>query len=65
MNKYEKYSGKIAEICKEYGYQNCEKCPLFSACKTEKQDNETYGEYTERVEKALAEAYKKIQEEKS
>ena len=65
MNEYGKYSAEIAAICQQYGYKNCEKCPLFSACNTERQDGETQTELTERSEKALAEAYKKLQEEKS
>lgn len=64
MNEYKEYSEKITEICLQYGYKNCEKCPLFSACDTEKQDGETQAEYTERSEMALVEAYKKLQEEK-
>ena len=65
MNEYGKYSAEIATICQQYGYKNCEKCPLFSACNTERQDGETQTDFTERSEKALAEAYKKLQEEKS
>lgn len=65
MNEYGKYSAEIAAICQKYGYKNCEKCPLFSACNTERQDGETQTDFTERSEKALAEAYKKLQEEKS
>lgn len=60
MNEYAKYSGKINEICQQYGYKNCEKCPLFSACNTEKQTGETQMEYTERSEKALVATYKKL-----
>ena len=62
MNEYGKYSAEIAAICQQYGYDNCEKCPLFSACNTERQDGETQTEFTERSEKALAEAYKNLQE---
>lgn len=65
LNEYRKYSAEIDCICQQYGYKNCEKCPLFSACNTERQDRETQTEFTERSEKALAEAYKKLQEEKS
>lgn len=60
MNEYGKYSAEIAAICQQYGYKNCEKCPLFSACNTERQDEETQTEFTERSERALAEAYKKL-----
>ena len=63
MNDYGKYQSEIVAICQHYGYTNCEKCPLFAACDTEKQDDETQTEYTERSEKALAEAYKKMMEE--
>ena len=65
MNEYEKYNSEIIAICQQYDYQDCEKCPLFSACNTTKQDGETQMEYTERSEKALAEAYKKMIGEKS
>lgn len=64
MNEYKKYSGEIDEICRQYGYNNCEKCPLFSVCNTERQDEEPQTEYTERIENALAEAYKKMCSEK-
>lgn len=65
MNEYGKYSGKIADICHRYGYLNCNECPLFSACNTTRKDGETQAEYTERSEKALAEAYKRLTEKKN
>lgn len=65
MNEYKKYSGEIDEICRQYGYKNCEKCPLFSVCNMERQDGEPQTEYTERIENALAEAYKKMCSEKT
>ncbi len=65
MNEYGKYQAEIAAICGQYGYTQCEKCPLYSGCNTERRDGETQAEFTERSEKALAEAYKKMMEEKS
>lgn len=60
MNEYKKYYPEIEKICKQYGYQNCGKCPLYSACNTKRKDEETQSEYTKRWETAVAEAYKKL-----
>ncbi len=59
-NEYKEYSAKISEICQKYNFPNCIKCPLYCACCSEKQDTETAAEYTERIETALVEAYKKL-----
>lgn len=59
MTEYEKYYPEIENICKEYGFTKCERCPLYSACQTERKDEETQGEYAERWETAIVQAYKK------
>lgn len=62
-NEYQKYRTKITEICDQYGYQNCEQCPLFYACCSQRKEQETGIQYTERIENALVKAYKTLQKE--
>lgn len=59
QNEYSGKTGeKIAEICKQYGFTKCEKCPLYTACNTVREDGETQEEYTRRWEKEMVNAYK-------